>query len=65
MGDCYRFDAAESKYGNEIVPSLSREEPFNSKNTFLVKHISGTADLVGQITASVFSQHFVSEELQH
>jgi hypothetical protein len=39
-------------------PPLSREEPLNSKTTFLVKCISGKADLVGQIAAYVFVEYF-------
>jgi hypothetical protein len=38
--------------------ALSREEPLNSKTTFLVKYISGKADLIGQITAYVFIEYF-------
>jgi hypothetical protein len=40
-------------------PPLSTEEPLNSKTTFLVKYISGKADLVGKIAAYIF----VSDEL--
>jgi hypothetical protein len=37
---------------------LSRQEPLNSKTTFLVRYISGMIDLVGQITACVFVEYF-------
>jgi hypothetical protein len=39
-------------------PPLSRDESSNSETTFLVKYISGKANLVGQIAAYVFVEHF-------
>jgi hypothetical protein len=58
VGGLYRFDAAESKLLHH--PPLSRGESLNSETVFLVKYISGKADLVGQIAVYIF----VSEELQ-
>jgi hypothetical protein len=40
-------------------PPLSREKPFNSKTTFLVKYTPGTDDLVKQIAAYVFVEYFL------
>ena len=40
-------------------PPLSREEPLNSKTTFLIKYVSGTADLVGHFAAYVFIKYFL------
>jgi hypothetical protein len=39
-------------------PTTSREQPLNSKTTFLVQYIYGEADLVGQIVAYVLAQYF-------
>jgi hypothetical protein len=66
MGDLYRFDTAESKCGNEIAPSSTtfKRGALTLKTTFLIKYVSGMANLVGQITAYVFVERFISKELQ-
>ena len=45
MGNLYRFDVAEPKYGNQIAPSptIFEREPSKSKTTFVVKYISASA----------------------
>jgi hypothetical protein len=54
LGDPYKTDVTESKYGNQIAPSLNifETETYNVKN-YICLNISGMIDLIWQTFAYV------------